>query len=156
MADIRDDDRLFAAAVERTTIGTSELNVMLFRNPSGSGRVVKPRIMTYDNTATVSSLLRFRVYVDATVTVDGTGASEIGLDIGGSDTAGAEVFSSPTTSALGTLILDLSTAGGVQTQDNKIEFPRGFQLRENHNLLITAIADGTNRIAHVSMIWEED
>lgn len=156
MADISNDDNLFAAAGERTTIGTTELNVVLFRNPSGSGKNATLKMMTYDNTATVSSLLRFRVYVNATVTVAGTGVSEVSLDVGSGKTAAAECFTSPTTSANGTLIFDLSTPGGVSTQDNKIYFPEGFQLRENNNILITATADGTNRIAHVSLVWEEN
>jgi hypothetical protein len=156
MADLRDDDKLFAASGERTTIGTSEVNIALFRNPSGSTTIVKPKLIVYDNTHTVSSFLRIRVYVDATVTSAGTGVSEVALDVGSGNTPQAEFFTAPTTSANGTLILDLSTLGGAQSQDNKIVFPDGFRLRADHNLLFTALSDGTNRIAHISLLWEED
>lgn len=156
MADIRADDKLFGAAAQRTGIGTSELNVLLFRNPSGSGKTVKLKRLIYNNSHTVSSQLRIRVYVDATVTSAGTGVTEVALDIGSGNTPGAEVFSSPTTSANGTQILDLLTLGGASAQDGKFEFSEGCQLRENHNLLVTAISDGTNRVANISIVWEED
>ena len=156
MADLLEDDRLFATCGERTGIGTSEVNALLFRNPSGSGRIVKPRLMVYNNTATVNSFIRFRVYIDATVTAAGTGLTESALDIGSGNTAGAEVFTSPTTSANGTIFLELSAPGNNASADQKVEFPDGFQLRENHNLLVTAISDGTNRTAHVCFFWEED
>lgn len=156
MADIRADDKLFGAAAQRTGIGTSELNVMLFRNPSGSGKTVKLKRLIYNNSHTVSSNLRIRVYVDPTVSSDGTGVTEVALDIGSGNTPGAEVFSSPTTSANGTQVLDLMTTGGASASDGKFEFSEGSQLRANHSLLITAISDGTGRIANISLVWEED
>lgn len=155
MADIRADDRLFAAFGQRTAIGTSELNVMLIRNPSGSSRTVTLKKLVYNNSHTVSSYLRVRIYIAPTVTSTGTGVSEVALDVGSGNTASAEIYTSPTTSANGTQILDLLTLGGSSGQDRAIDFPDGFQLRANTNVLITAISDGTGRIANVSVIWEE-
>lgn len=155
MADTRYDDRLFGAYGQRTAIGTTELNVMLIRNPSGSTRTVNIKKLIYNNSHTVSSQLRIRVYVAPTVTGTGTGVTEVALDVGSGNTASAEIYTSPTTSANGTQILDLMTLGGAAAQDKAIDFPDGFQLRPNSDLLITAVSDGTGRIANVSIVWEE-
>lgn len=156
MADIRADDKLFGIAAQRTGIGTSELPVLLFRNPNGSGKTVKLKKLIYNNSHTVSSQLRLRVYINPTVSADGTGLSEVALDIGSGNTAGAEAFSSPTISANGTQVLDLIVLGGASAIDEKYDFTEGTQLRANNSILVTAVSDGSNRIANVSLVWEED
>lgn len=155
MADLRDDDKLFVCVARRTGIGTSELPVCLFRNPSGSTRTVRIKKIVYSNSHTVSSQLRLRIYVDPTVTADGTGISEVALDVGSGNTAQAECFQSPTISTNGSQVADLICPGGATAQDSWIDFPDGFQLRANHAILITGISDGTNRIANITTFWEE-
>lgn len=156
MADIRADDKLFGFVGSRGSIGTTELPVILLRNPSGSGKTLKPKLLIINNSATVSSQLRVRVYTAPTVTSTGTGATEIALDVGSGNTAGAEGYTSPTISANGSQILDLMTLGGASAQDTQYAFPDGFQLRSNQDLLITAVSDGTNRTANITVWWEED
>lgn len=148
-------DPLFSVVGQRTAIGTSELNVLLFRNPNASGKVVTLKKMAYNNSATVSGYVRFRLYVSPTVTADGTGATEVSLDIGGSNTPLAVAFTSPTTSAVGSLVFDGLTYGGATAQGAEITFPSGFLIRANNTILVTATADGTNRVANVTLFWEE-
>lgn len=156
MADILTDDRLYGTVAVRTGIGTSELNVMLFRNFTGSTRTVTIKQIVVANTHTVTSNIRFRIYVGATVTTTGTALTEGALDVGSGNTPSAEAFSSPTTSATGTLVYDLTaTAFGPACI---VDVPDGFRLRvgASTNILVTAVADGTSRVANVSILWEEN
>lgn len=156
MADIYHADRLFTVCGSRTGIGTTELPVMLFRNPSGSGRTVKIKMMTFNNSHTVSSGVRFRVYASPTVTADGTGATEVAMDIGSGNTSAAEAFTSPTISANGNKILDVGCPAFLAGFTVPVVFHAGFQLRANQSILITAVGDGTNRVANVCICYEED
>jgi len=156
VADISNDDKLFAGTTQKTAVGTTELMAVLFRNPSGSSGAVRIKKMVFTNSHTVSSFIRVRVYVSPTVTSAGTGVTEVALDLGSGNTAVAEMFLTPTISANGTQILDMQVPGGAAGVTQTIDFPDGFDVRANNNVLITAIADGTGRILNTSIIWEEN
>lgn len=155
MADIRDNDLLFAATGGLTNVGTSETNVVLFRNPSGSTRTVRIKRFVFTNTRDVSSFVRIRVYVGPTVTGTGTLQTSVALDVGGGASAQGEFRLSPTTSANGTQILDYMAPGNVSGFSQIHDAFDGFQLRPNTALLFTASADGTNREPRISIMWEE-
>jgi hypothetical protein len=156
MADIRADDRLYAVCGSRSSIGTTELPVVYFRNPSGSSRTVKIRQIIANNSHTVSSGIRFRVYVNPTVSANGTALTEVALDIGSGNTPSADAFSSPTVSANGSQIADLSAAAFLTSTSVNLVPSDGLQLRANNTILITAVADGSSRVANITIWWEED
>lgn len=147
-----DANKVFIMNFEVSSIGTTEIPVALFRNPSGSGKLMKLIRFTFSNVHTVTSWIRVRAYVAPTVTSDGTalteGCSHIG-QAGGS----AETFSSPTVSANGTRLSQwLAPSFSVPTQ---IPLDYLVLLDANTTILLTAQADGTNRVLTGSVIWAE-
>ena len=151
-SNLADAQKLFSTNFEVTGIGTTEIAAVLFRNPSGSGKLVKLSRLTVSNLHTVSSFIRVRAYVAPTVTSDGTGLTEGCTYIGGASGV-AESFSSPTVSANGSRIAQWV----VPAFSNALIIPLDFQfiLPANTSMLLTAQADGTNRILGGSLIWAE-
>jgi hypothetical protein len=147
-----DASRVFITNFEVSSIGTTEIPVALFRNPSGSGKTVKLIRLTISNMHTVTSFIRVRAYASPTVTSDGTGLDELCTKFGGS--AGtATAFSSPTVSANGTRIAQW-VAPAFATPAI-IPLDQFFILPETATILLTAQADGTNRVLGGSLIWSE-
>lgn len=151
-SNLADAGKVFSMNFEVGSIGTTEIPVALFRNPNGSGKVMKLMRLTFSNVHTVTSFIRVRAYVAPTVTSDGTGLTEGCTRIGG--TAGsAETFSSPTVSANGTRIAQwLAPSFAVPTI---IPLEQWFILDPNTTMLLTAQADGTNRVLAGSLQWSE-
>ena len=147
-----DASKVFSANFEVSSIGTTEIPVALFRNPSGSGKTVKLIRLTLSNFHTVSSFIRVRAYVAPTVTSDGTGLTEGCTNIGGA-AASAETFSSPTISANGTRIGQWSVAAFQNALVVPLDFI--FIVPANTTMLITGQADGSSRVLGGSIIWAE-
>lgn len=153
MPDLNPDDKLFSASTNKT-VSTTELTFMLLKNPSGSGKFFTIKQFIANNIHTIAdSFVRFRIYSDPTLSADGTALSEPTLDVGSGKTATGTAFLTPTVSANGTLLFDISASQGRGTP---FDFPDGFQLQENHNLLITIISDGANRVGAATLVWEEN
>lgn len=145
----------FAVSGERSAIGTIELPVLLFTNPSGSVKTVRPKTIIVANRHTVSSLTVFRVYVSPTVTSTGTALTEASTNIGNGVSVAAVTYTSPTISANGTLITTVTCPGGTTALAYTINLLPSFSMAANTAILITAVSDGSNRIAAVSVFWEE-
>lgn len=144
--------KVFLMNFEVGSIGTTEIPVALFRNPNGSGKVVRLIRFTFSNMHTVSSFIRIRAYVAPTVTSNGTGLTE-GCSRIGQAGGSAEAFSSPTVSANGTRIAQyVAPAFAAPTQ---IPLDYLIILDPNTTILITAQGDGTNRVLAGSLIWSE-
>jgi len=144
--------KVFTTNFEVSSIGTTEIPVALFRNPSGSGKTVQLIRFSFSNFHTVTSFIRVRAYVAPTVTSDGTGLTEGCTRIGGA--AGVAVaFSSPTVSANGTRIAQWLTPSFATPVFVNLDYL--FILDPNTQILITAQADGTSRILAGSLIWTE-
>lgn len=151
-SNLSDASRIFTSNFEVSSIGTTELPVALFRNPSGSGKTVKLIRFTFSNLHTVTSFIRVRAYASPTITSDGTGLDELCTKFGGS--AGtAQVFSSPTVSANGTRVAQWVAPAFATPAIIPLDY--FFILPETATILLTAQADGTNRILGGSIIWAE-
>lgn len=153
MADLNQEDKVFAASTNKTGIGTTELPVLFIKNPSGSGITANLRGIVVGNTHTVSSWVRFRVYSNPTTSADGTAVTRATMDIGSGKTATCTAFNTPTVSANGSLLLDVMAAYGSGAS---LVFPPGCGIRANNTLLVTAVSDGAGRPASVSLFWDED
>lgn len=144
--------KVFTMNFEVGSIGTTEIPVALFRNPSGSGKVVQLIRFTFSNVHTVTSFIRVRAYVAPTVTSDGTGLAEGCTRIGGA--AGVAIgFSSPTISSNGTRIAQYVAASFSNPAIIPLDYL--FILDANTQILLTAQGDGTNRVLAGSIIWSE-
>jgi len=151
-SNLADAGKVFTTNWEVSSIGTTEVPIALFRNPSGSGKTVKLIRLTLSNLHTVTSFIRVRAYGAPTITSDGTALSENSTKFGAS-AGSAEAFSSPTISANGTRIAQWL----VPSFSNALIIPldQFFILPETAVILITGQADGTNRVCGGSLIWAE-
>lgn len=151
-SNLADAGKVFSTNWEVSAIGTTEIPIVLFRNPSGSGKTIKLIRLTISNLHTVTSFIRVRAYGAPTVTSDGTGLDENCTKFGGS-AGSAQAFSSPTISANGTRIAQWV----IPAFSNALIIPldQFFILPENVTVLLTGQADGTNRILGGSLIWAE-
>lgn len=151
-SNLADAQKVFITNFEVTGIGTTEVAAILFRNPTGSDKLVKLYRLTMSNLHTVSSFIRVRAYGAPTVTSDGTGLTESCTYFGGAAPSSV-AFSSPTVSSNG---LRLSQ-WVVPAFSNALIIPLDFQiiLPANTEIILTAQADGTNRILGGSLIWAE-
>lgn len=146
-------NKLFTMNFEVSGVGTTEIPVALFRNPSGSGKTVKFARLTISNLhQTANTFIRVRAYVAPTVTADGTGLVEGCTHIGQAAPVSV-TFSSPTVSANGTRIGQWN----VVSSANALVIPLDlwFILDANTQMLLTAQADGTARIIAGALIWAE-
>jgi hypothetical protein len=146
------ENKVFITSFEITTVGTTEIPVFLFRNPSGSGKTVKLIRLTLTNFTTVNSFIRVRAYLSPTITADGTGLTEACTHIGQAGPVSV-TFSSPTASANGTRVSQWETPGF----SNALVIPMDllFILDANTQIILTGQADGTNRTLGCSMLWAE-
>ena len=151
-SNLADAQKVFITNFEVSGIGTTEVPVALFRNPSGSGKLVKMYRLTMSNLHTVSSFIRVRAYGAPTVTSDGTGLTESCTFFGGS-AASVESFSSPTVSSNGTRLAQWVVPAFANAL--VIELDYIIILPANTQILLTAQADGTNRVLGASIIWAE-
>lgn len=146
------DNKVFSTNWEVSAIGTTEIPVVLFRNPSGSGKTVKLIRLTISNLHTVTSFIRVRAYGAPTVTADGTGLTEVCTHVGQAGPA-STTFSSPTVSANGTRLAQWV----IPAFSNALIIPLDmlYILDANTEVILTAQADGTNRVLGGSLLWAE-
>lgn len=151
---LAEDNKFFVTSVEKSSISTIESPVLLFTNPSGSNKTVKIYRIITSNFHTVSSIIKYRLYKSPTITTNGTGLNEVSTHIGSSATASSTLFVSPTLSANGTLMSHWLSAA-MSTSAIVVPFEGELILDANTSFAITAQADGTSRIAAVTIVWAE-
>jgi hypothetical protein len=151
-SNLADAQRMFVTNFEVSSIGTTEIPVALFRNPSGSAKLVKLFRLTMSNLHTVSSFIRVRAYGAPTVTSDGTALTESCTYFGGSAPV-SETFSSPTVSSNGLRLSQWVVPAFSNALIISLDFM--FILPANTQIILTAQADGTNRVLGASIIWAE-
>lgn len=147
-------NKIFSATFE-STVGTSEINLCLLRNPGGSGKTLQITAIVIGNYHTVTSGVRFRFYTAPTVTSAGTSQTIARLTVGSATAPVATFSSAPTTSALGTRFLTM----GCSTIENSGSVPFQLvpyvQLPAGQDILVTAQAGGTNRVPAITIFWQE-
>lgn len=146
------DNKVFSTNWEVSAIGTTEIPVVLFRNPSGSGKTVKLIRLTMSNLHTVSSFIRVRAYGSPTLLTDGTGLTELCTHVGQAGPA-STTFSSPTVIVNGTRFAQWV----VPAFSSALIIPLDmlFILDANTEIILTGQADGTNRVLGGSLLWAE-
>lgn len=135
---------------------SGEKMAMYFRNPSGSGKTIRIVDLTLSLSNTVGSMAIVRLYVNPTVTANGTAQSANPGYVGGSQAAAvALVTSAPTVTANGTLYGAEHVAGGTSGCTNTVDIAECILLAANNSLLITGDPDGTNRNLLITITWVE-
>lgn len=153
MADLNPSNNVLSATYAKTGVGTTELPAVFIKNPSGSGKTANLISITIANVHTVSSWIRVRVYANPTTSADGTAINRSTLDVGSGKTATCTAFQTPTVSVNGTRLFDFAVMWGTSFT---YFFPPGTNLQANNTILCTAVADGSSRIAAITLVWDED
>lgn len=152
-SNLADAERVFTTNFEVSGVGTTEIPVALFRHPSGTGKLVKLIRLTISNLhQTANTFIRVRAYAAPTVTSDGTSLTT-GCTYIGKTGPSSVAFSSPTISANGTRVGQWNVVSSANALI--IPFEMFFILDPNTQVLLTAQADGTNRIIAGALIWAE-
>ena len=155
---VSDATKLYASSFDvNLPTGGTQTNMVLIRNPSGSTKTFKLIEIGTDITNTVSSVAYYRLYVAPTITGTGTGQAETSLAVGGGASASVmEIYSGPTTSAVGTRIDTWVANSGTGASSYSSEFDGMVTLAAGQDLLLTGTPDGTNRNTMVSIWWLEE
>ncbi len=137
-----------------TISGSTETNFILFRNPSGSGKLIRIHAVAIGMLATVTGdAARVKFYRDATVTANGTALTIRPLKKTGNNTVTLLATTAPTTSALGTIML---TRTLTQAWQDSLHFHESFYIEANENLLITIQPSNTGKNFTVTMWFMEE
>lgn len=137
-------------------IGVSDLStdnpILLVKNPSVSGKTLVIVIRIYGCSITNVACM-FRLYVDPTITSNGTALS-VNPGLVGNPTASiASAFKLPTTTSFGTLydsyIISQNSVGSPIQENQVLQLPPG------HNWLITAAPGSNSRLVDISLKWIE-
>lgn len=148
---------LFNATWEWTNVSTSEKNLILIRNPNGSGKNLKLLRGIFLDYDTVASFVHFHIYAKPTVTGTGTALTiNNGIVKTSPNTSVMNLYRDPTTSALGSMIPSFLTKGGTGgSNESQFYFMGSIIIEPNNDVLITGTADGTNRDTGVYLEWAE-
>jgi hypothetical protein len=147
------NQKSFGCNVEQNVASTGEQNVLLVRNPSGSG---KSMFINIFECAVLGSATRYRVrlYQKPTVTAAGTSTGTFSNTVTSAPTAAVGlIYVLPTTSARGTRMSTYSQEG-VSSIFEKFDY--GIDLMPGYDLLITADFDATNKVLGINLQWSEE
>ena len=149
-----DEQILFTSLIDTINLGTgaNEKDVFLMKNPVSSGVLAKIEEYIFV-TAKVSQAVVVRIYIDPTVTADGSALAEVnkGDAIDGS-AANVTTFQSPTISARGTKIAVYGIPGAGESRH--IEH---FTLivKEDTMMLMTIEQQSANQELATNVTWAE-
>jgi hypothetical protein len=148
--------KLYVASFDFTLTSSGEKMVLYFRNPNASGKTITLVDATFGLTNTVSSEAIIRMYVNPTVTVNGTAVTVSPAYVGGSQAASVSLLTTaPTVTANGTQYFAAQTSGGANSNGSHYEFDQAPILAANNSLLFTGNPDGTNRGLMITLRWME-
>lgn len=148
-----DAGQSFGFSIEQNQASTGEQNLILFRNPSGSGKTV---YLTKINCGTTDTITRFkiRIYQKPTVSAVGTTGTIFSNQIKSSPPSSVcLVYTVPTTSAKGTKIRSYSQS---DTGSKLEDFRYGISLEAGQDILITGDTDASNKILFADFQWSEE
>lgn len=135
------------------TVATSGTNILLFRNPSGSGKAIKILAISVAVVSNLTDPVSIRFYESPTISADGSALAPVNMHLGSANTEVADVFDGPTHSALGNLfwVETFTKDSGSRSQTEG-----RIQLDANEQILLRGIAEGTVSVSiRISIMWAE-
>lgn len=148
--------RLYSMILTLNMATATEIRLILFRNPSGSGKVVYLQRLQVLLTNNANSSGVIRGYIAPTVTTTGTAQTPVNTNVGGGGAASVVTpFSSPTVSAVGTLAFATRVQGGDGAQPTDFDFDGSTAINPGVDVLLTGTPDGTNRELIITLMWLE-
>lgn len=151
--DYVNQSKMFSASFDITAASAGSNNpLLLFRNPSGSGKVVY--IYSIQAGCAVANVsFKFRLFANPTVTSNGTARTPRQRNIGSATVASSLINTLPTVSSSGNELSAL--VNGQNT--NSVVFAEGFsiEVQPNNAFLITGDPLSNNRAAVITITWVE-
>lgn len=139
-----------AATPVSTTAGTSEVPILLLSNPIANKTSMFAAVRKFSCQTTGVSIL-FRVYINPTITSNGTTITPVNLRINpNSPTSVMTAFLSPTASSNGTYVTGLPVAAFSTAISNVLQI-----LDPGASVLITAQASSAGTSLEVEQVWYE-
>jgi hypothetical protein len=146
------NQKYFGVNIESNVATAGEQDVLLIRNPAGSGKnlYINRIICGVLGTAT---RFRVRIYQKPTVTTAGTSATIFSNYVIGSPTATAmTAYTNPTISARGARMRTY-TSEGTNSIDDSFDF--GLDVTPGYDVLLTGDFDTNNKVLALSIQWGE-
>jgi hypothetical protein len=148
--------KVYEISIDINLANTGEKMMVYFRNPNGSGKIIRLINLIACLSNTVSSQAIIRLYANPTVTANGTTATVLPAYIGGSQPSGVSLITTvPTVTANGTQYLSLVVGGGPNYNPCFYEFAENLILAANNSFLLTGNPDGVNRNVLLTLKWME-
>jgi len=129
--------------------------VMLIRNPSGSGKRMYISKMLFALYQFATSEVVVEIFANPTITATGASVTSTTTRLGSGNTASGLVYSGPTASANGTRILAVQLTG-QNSNESETNFDGQFSLDPGTDVLLRAFSDGNNRPMISSIWWSEE
>lgn len=150
-----DTNQLYSAAADINCVTASTDNrILLFRNPSGSGKKIFVWAIVAGSTVT-NVAIQFKVFANPTITSNGSTITAYPRNIGNSQPSAVGLVTSlPTITANGGFISNISVG---QNTASSIIFDSSFSvcIQPGNSILLTGNPTSNNRNAAVSIIWAE-
>jgi hypothetical protein len=149
-----DGNKIYSIAenINQTSAG-SDNPLVLMRNPSGSGKTFYfYKLITGVNVTNVAS--NFKVFINPTITTNGTSVTPVSLNIGGGAPASVMLLTTlPTVSASGTVIYTYVSGQNSYSVNYIDDF--SIRVNANNSILITGDPASNNREAVITLVWME-
>lgn len=136
-----------------TISGTSENDIFLLKNPSGSGKTVRIKHICSSIVATVTGDgHRLKLYAGPTITSDGT-ALTINKFSSSQSASSMEAYYAPTISSRGTDVIGYFVGQGSSLVNTDVDL--AFYLAPNENFLISLQSLNTGKSHSINVCWAE-
>ena len=129
--------------------------VMLIRNPSGSGKRMYISKLVFAEYNFATSEVIIELFANPTITSTGSPVPSTTTCLGSGDSPSGLIYSEPTASANGTRILAVQLSG-QNALDSKTNFDGQFSLEPGTDILLRGFSDGNNRSVLSSVWWSEE
>lgn len=152
---LAESNKMFTFTAELNPVAIVELPFVLFRNPSGSGKAIKVKRIVLANTHTATSWVKFVIYVAPTVLTTGTSLPIFCTHIGSGASSSMQAFTGPTISVLGSVAFRTACPAAISSGPTILPTDFDYIIEPGIDTLITAQADGNNRVANLNVVWVE-
>jgi len=140
----------YSAVAGGTLANKNEAEIMWWDNPAASGMDIE--FWDFDMGTPNNITFIWRLYINPTVTVNGTAYTPVQLNTSSANTSDALVYTLPTTTDYGTLA-DIAVVT-IGTLRNPLDF--GIAISDGDSALVTMQASSANNDYFLSIKWAED
>lgn len=134
---------LFIATLSRDTSGGSPAPEALFINEGGTAIRIYRAVMGYRSNA------EWEIYLNPTITANGTLLGKLNLRTGSGNTTSANMYDTPTVTANGTLLYAFHSANSVRESG----IPGAIILGPGHSVLLRRVTSGGGNKLNFNVIW---